>query len=223
MSTSISSIRGIGLINNLQIPSFAEERTLEAQGYRYIAGIDEAGRGALAGPVVAAAVILPYCIDAPWLSLVRDSKQLSPAKRELLFHHIHSIAVATGIGMASHEVIDTQGIVKATELAMKLAVEQLSPSPEALLIDYMCLPEVKLPQKGITDGDSLCFSIACASIVAKVTRDRLMVELDRAYPDYGLAQHKGYGTKDHLACLSRLGASSIHRQSFRPVRDVTYK
>ncbi len=170
--------------------------------------------------MVAAAVILPYHIDVPWLSLVRDSKQLSPAKRELLFHHIHKMAVAVGVGMASHEVIDTQGIVKATELAMKLAVEQLSPPPEALLIDYMRLPEVKLPQKGITDGDSLCFSIACASIIAKVARDHLMLELDRAYPGYGLAQHKGYGTKGHLACLSRLGASSIHRKSFQPVKDV---
>ncbi len=208
------------LINNLQIPSFAEERTLEAQGYRYIAGIDEAGRGALAGPVVAAAVVLPCDIDAPWLSLVRDSKQLSPAKRELLFHHIHEIAVDIGTGLASHEIIDTQGIVKATELAMQLAIDQLSPPAEALLIDFMHLSEVKLPQKGITDGDSLCFSIACASIIAKVTRDRIMVELDGAYPGYGLAQHKGYGTKEHLACLSRLGASSIHRQSFKPVRDV---
>ncbi len=173
--------------------------------------------------MIAAAVILPHHIDTPWLSLVRDSKQLSPAKREILFHHIHKIAVAIGIGMASHEIIDTQGIVEATELAMKLAVEQLSPPPEALLIDYMCLPEVKLPQKGITHGDSLCFSIACASIIAKVTRDRLMVELDSAYPSYGLAQHKGYGTKEHLACLSRLGASSIHRRSFKPVKDVICK
>ncbi len=211
------------MTNNPQIPSFAEERILEAQGYRYIAGIDEVGRGALAGPVVAAAVILPLRINAPWLSLVKDSKQLSPAKRELLFHYIHNIAVAIGIGLADREVIDAQGIIKATQLAMKLAIDQLSPPPETLLIDYMHLPEVKLPQKGITHGDSLCFSIACASIIAKVTRDQLMMELDRAYPGYGLAGHKGYGTREHLACLCQLGASPIHRQSFKPVKDIIGK
>ncbi len=170
--------------------------------------------------MVAAAVILPRHLAAPWLSSIRDSKQLSPAKRQLLFHQIHTIAVATGIGSAGYEVIDAQGIIKATRLAMKLATDQLAPSAEALLIDYMHLPEVDLPQKGITKGDSRCFSIACASIIAKVTRDHLMVELDRAYPGYGLAQHKGYGTREHLACLCRLGPSPIHRHSFKPVRDL---
>jgi len=208
------------LINNLQKPSFAEEKSLEAQGYRLIAGIDEVGRGALAGPVVAAAVILPCGIDAPWLDQVRDSKLLSPTKRELLFHKIHQIAISIGISLAPPEVIDTQGIVKATRLAMKLAIDQLSPPPESLLIDYMRLPEVPLPQKGITNGDKLCFSIACASIIAKVARDRLMIGLDRVYPGYGLAQHKGYGTEKHLSCLRRLGPSPIHRHSFKPVRDI---
>jgi len=203
-----------------QIPSFAEEKVLEAQGYRHIAGIDEVGRGALAGPVVAAAVILPHHhIDAPWLSQVRDSKQLSPARRQLLFHHIHEIAVAVGIGIVTSEVIDTQGIIKATRLAMKAAVGQL-PLPQFLLIDYMLLPDIKLPQKGIKYGDSLCFSIACASIIAKVARDQMMVEFDRIYPGYRLAQHKGYGTKEHLACLRKLGPSPIHRQSFKPVKIV---
>jgi ribonuclease HII len=202
------------------MPSFAEEELLEAQGYQHIAGIDEAGRGALAGPVVAGAVILPRRVDAPWLSEVKDSKQLTPARREVLFHRIHEIAVSIGIGVAPHYLIDEQGIIKATRLAMKLAVDQLSPPPESLLIDYMRLPEVKLPQKGITNGDNLCFSIACASIIAKVTRDQLMVAFDRIYPGYGLAQHKGYGTREHLACLSRLGPCLIHRQSFKPVRDV---
>jgi len=213
-------IKGIGLAKNLQIPSFAEEEMLQAQGYQRIAGIDEVGRGALAGPVVAAAVILPCHIDAPWLNQVKDSKQLSPARRQLLFHHIHEIAIAIGIGMAHHQVIDAQGLIKATRLAMKLAVDRLSPPPESLLIDYMLLPEVPLPQKGITGGDKLCFSIACASIIAKVARDQLMVELDRNYPGYGLARHKGYATKEHLACLRRLGPSPIHRQSFKPVREV---
>ena len=202
------------------MPSFAEEEMLEAQGYQLIAGIDEAGRGALAGPVVAAAVILPNHVDAPWLAEVKDSKQLSPARRELLFHHIHEIAISIGIGLTPHYLIDAQGIIKATRLAMKLAIDQLSPPPESLLIDYMRLPEVRLPQKGITDGDNLCFSIACASIIAKVARDQLMVAFDKIYPGYGLAQHKGYGTRQHLACLSRLGACPIHRQSFKPVKEI---
>ena len=145
---------------------------------------------------------------------------LTPAVRERLFPRICEMAIAVGTGSVSREEIDTMGIARATRRAMKLAIEQLSPSPETLLIDYISLPEVKLPQKGVTNGDSLCFSIACASIVAKVTRDRLMVELDRAYPGYGLARHKGYGTREHITCLGQLGPSSIHRRSFRPVRDV---
>ena len=204
----------------MPMPSLAEERELRAQGYQLIAGIDEAGRGALAGPVVAAAVILSSQLDAPWLNQVKDSKQLTPARREFLFGHIREIAVAVGIGMVHHRVIDDQGIVKATRLAMKLAIDHLSPSPESLLIDYIRLPEVPLPQKGITNGDELCLSIACASIVAKVSRDRLMIELDRIYPGYGLAQHKGYGTKAHISCLYRVGPCPIHRQSFRPISDI---
>ena len=202
------------------MPSFAEEEMLMAQGYQHIAGIDEVGRGALAGPVVAAAVILPLHLDAPWITEVRDSKQLRPAQRELLFHRIHEVAISVGVGLTPHNLIDTQGIAKATRLAMKLAVDQLSPTPQSLLIDYIYLPEVRLPQKGVIDGDSLCFSIACASIIAKVARDRLMVEFDKIYPGYGLAQHKGYGTREHLACLSRLGPCPIHRRSFQPVRDI---
>jgi len=204
-------------------PTFIEEEALVAQGYRLIAGVDEAGRGALAGPVVAAAVILPCSMDTPWLNQIKDSKQLTPVRRELLFHNIHETAISIGIGIAPHEVIDDQGIIRATQLAMKQAIDQLSPPAESLLIDYMRLPEIKLPQKGIKNGDSLCFSIACASIIAKVTRDRLMVELDKTYPDYGLAQHKGYGTKGHMVSLRRLGPSSIHRQSFQPVKAVIKK
>ena len=204
----------------LRKPSLAEEKKLEAQGYRLIAGVDEVGRGALAGPVVAAAVIMPAEIDAPWLNQIKDSKQLTSARRELLFPHINEVAISAGIGIVPHEVIDAQGIIKATRLAMKSAIEQLSPPAESLLIDYLSLPEVPLPQKGVVKGDSLCFSIACASIIAKVTRDRLMIEFDRVYPGYRFAQHKGYGTKEHIACLCRLGPSSIHRQSFKPVKDM---
>lgn len=208
------------LINSHQVPSFTEENILGAKGYRYIAGIDEVGRGALAGPVAAAAVILPLNIDAPWLYSVRDSKQLNPTKREYLFHHIYESAIAIGIGLVYQDVIDDRGIVQATRLAMKLAVDQLSTPADALLIDYISLPEVSIPQKGIKNGDNLCLSIACASIIAKVTRDRLMVELDGTYPGYQFSHHKGYGTWEHLACLRRLGPSPIHRNSFRPVRDI---
>ena len=210
----------MGLLMNHRPPSFIEEKRFEAQGYQRIAGVDEVGRGALAGPVVAAAVILPCNLDTPWVGEVRDSKQISSGKRELLFHFIHEVAIAVGVGMVSSDLIDSQGIVRATRLAMKTAVEQLSPAAESLLIDYLSLPEVPLPQRGITNGDELCFSIACASIVAKVSRDNLMVKLDGVYPDYGLGQHKGYGTERHVACLRRLGPSPIHRRSFGPVRDL---
>jgi ribonuclease HII len=205
-------------------PSFTEEKKLVAQGYRLIAGIDEAGRGALAGPVAAAAVTMPCpMIKTPWRDQVRDSKQLSPAKREYLFHYIQETAISVGIGMVPPEIIDTQGIVEATRLAMKLAISQLSPPPESLLIDYLLLPEVPLSQKGVVNGDSLCFSIACASIMAKVARDHFMTQLDRVYPGYGLAEHKGYGTRKHLLYLHQLGPSPIHRHSFSPVKEITEK
>lgn len=203
-----------------QVPSFAEEELLRDRGYRFIAGVDEVGRGALMGPVVAAAVILPDNIRTRWRDGVRDSKQLSPAKREFLYEHINEIAISVGIGVSSSDCVDACGIVQATRLAMKSAINQLMPAPQFLLIDYIHLPSVLLPQKGITDGDSLCFSIACASIIAKVTRDRMAVEMDRDYPGYGFAGHKGYGTKEHLACLRQKGPCPVHRRSFRPVREI---
>jgi len=206
------------LSKNPQIPSFAEEKKLAAQGYQLIAGVDEVGRGSLAGPVIAAAVILPGRIKASWVTEVRDSKQLRPARRELLSPYIQKVAISVGIGVVSRKVIDAQGIVRATRLAMKLAINKLSPPPQYLLIDYLLLPEVPLPQKGLIDGDSYCFSIACASILAKVTRDRLMVRLDRVYCGYRLAENKGYCTEEHVAGLSRLGPSPIHRRSFQPVK-----
>jgi ribonuclease HII len=207
------------VINKLR-PSFAEEDKLRAQGYRLIAGIDEAGRGSLAGPVVAGAVVLPGKIKAPWVDKVRDSKMLNPAQREFLFDHIIDAALAVGTGVIHRDVIDNRGIVPATRLAMKMAVDYLSPPPECLLVDYMNLPEVPLPQRGITDGDALCLTIACASIVAKVTRDRLMIKLGDTYPGYGLAQNKGYYTEGHFSCLCRQGPSPIHRRSFEPVRTL---
>lgn len=203
-----------------QPPTFIEEEKLEAQGYQLIAGIDEVGRGALAGPVAAGAVVLPRPFNAPWLDLVRDSKQLTPRLRQLLSDRIQEKALAIGIGMVPPQTIDAQGIMRATRSAMRLAVEQLPSTPHFLLIDYIKLPDLPLPQKGITGGDRLCLSIACASIIAKVARDRLMAELGDLYPGYGFPHHKGYATPEHLANLRRLGPSPIHRKSFAPVREM---
>ncbi len=208
----------MGLLNTHQRPSFIEEKELLARGIRLIAGVDEVGRGSIAGPVVAAAVIMPGILKAPWLDEVRDSKQLRPAKREILASLIRKTAISFGVGVVNQRLIDTLGIVRASKMAMKLAINRLSPGPEHLLIDYLYLPEVPLPQKGITDGDCRCFSIACASIVAKVARDEMMVRLDRLFSGYRLAENKGYCTEEHLAGLSRLGPSPIHRRTFQPVR-----
>ncbi len=195
------------------------EEKIRTQGFRLIAGLDEAGRGPLAGPVVAAAVIMPYPMKATWKGEVNDCKLLSPPKRKRLDGQIRAVAIAIGVGTMPVEVIDTHNILQATILAMKQAVAALSPPPQALLIDYLHLPGITLPQNGITDGDQLCFSIACASIIAKVARDGMMTELDGHYPGYGFARHKGYGTPEHLESLCQLGPCPIHRRSFAPVRE----
>lgn len=210
----------MSLVSIQYTPSFVEEEKLVVQGYRYIAGIDEVGRGALAGPVVAAAVILPCRLKVRWLKQVRDSKLLTAQKRQYLFNYIHETALSIGVGIVSHQIVDARNIVRATKLAMMQAVSQLSPAADSLLIDYLLLPEVPLPQKGMVNGDCLCLSIACASIIAKVTRDRLMVEQDGIYPGYALGQNKGYWTEEHLANLRRLGPSPIHRRSFHPISDM---
>lgn len=202
------------------IPTFVEERILRRDGYRLIAGVDEVGCGALAGPVLAAAVILPHRLTAAWSKGVKDSKQLTPAKREELFHYIHEKAIAVGIGAVSHEIIDAHGLTYAVRLAMTLAIKKLVPQPDSLLIDFVKLPALSIPQKGIVNGDEQCFTIACASIIAKVSRDSIMTEFDRVYPGYGMAQHKGYGTREHLSCLRRLGPSPIHRRSYQPVAQL---
>ena len=222
----MASSKPLNLVNvrvfmtNDTIPSFVEEANLASQGYRSIAGLDEVGRGALAGPVVAAAVILPRRLKAPWMEQVRDSKLLTPKKREYLYFHVREVAISIGVGIVSHEVIDAKNIVRATQLAMMQAIAQLSPSADSLLIDYLRLPGVSLPQKGIVNGDQLCFSIACASIVAKVSRDHLMIEKDRLYPGYALSQNKGYWTEKHVTGLERLGPSPIHRRSFQPIKGM---
>ncbi len=203
-----------------QFPNLDEEDKLKSQGYELIAGIDEVGRGALAGPVVASAVILPHPANLPWFGLVRDSKELNSRKRESLFDLISKEAIAVGIGIVPPRVIDSINILKATRLAMMQAVEKLSRQPSFLLIDRVTLSQCPIPQLGITRGDKLCLSIACASIIAKVTRDRMMEEFDKTYPGYGFAQHKGYGTGVHISCLQKLGPSPIHRLYFAPVRNI---
>jgi len=203
-----------------QFPNLDEEDKLKAQGYELIAGIDEVGRGALAGPVVAGAVILPHLATLPWFGLVRDSKELNYRKRESLFDLISKEAIAVGIGIVPPQVIDSINILKATRLAMLQAVEKLPKQPNFLLIDRLSLSQCPIPQRGITRGDKSCLSIACASIIAKVTRDRIMEELDIMYPGYGFAEHKGYGTRKHISCLRKLGPSPIHRLYFAPVRNA---
>ena len=201
-------------------PSSDEEQSLLSQGYRFVAGIDEVGRGALAGPVAAAALILPLRLDETWITQVRDSKQLSAKKRQFLAQHIREKALALGVGMVSHVDIDSKGIIWATRQAMRLAVAELKPAPDFLLIDGLALPAVKLPQKYIIKGDCLCRSIACASIVAKVARDQLMNDLSQDHPGYGFAANKGYGTSEHLEALQKLGVCTIHRRSFAPVKEL---
>lgn len=200
----------------------ALEVELWAAGYRRVAGLDEAGRGAWAGPVVAAAVILPPDPDAlaPLLGRVDDSKCLSPEVRERLYDLIRAHALAVGVGSVPADEIDRVGIVPATKAAMIQAAGALTSTPDFLLLDYLTLPGVPWPQRGLPHGDALSLSIAAASIIAKVTRDRLMITLDSACPGYGFAQHKGYGTAGHRAALGRLGPCPLHRLSFRPVAEL---
>ena len=184
-----------------QRPTFSEERKFLAGGYRLTAGVDEVGRGCLAGPVVACAVILPCNIRPPWLKQVRDSKMLTREKREYLFRYIEESAISVGTGVVDNILIDSLGVGNASKLAMKIAIEELVPTADSLLIDFFTLHEVKLPQKGIIDGDALCNSIACASVIAKDTCDLMMLELDQQYPGHGLLNHKGYGTREHWHCI----------------------
>ncbi len=185
------------------------ERQYGAAGY--VCGIDEAGRGPLAGPVVAGAAILPK--DYGILG-INDSKQLSEKKREELYSVILEEAVAVGIGMASPQRIDEINILMATYEAMRQAIQNLSVVPDILLNDAVCIPQVEIPQVPIIRGDAKSISIGAASILAKVTRDRLMVEYDKIMPEYGFARHKGYGTSEHIEAIRVYGPSSIHRQSF---------
>lgn len=211
---------GHRLIRESQLAAEEEKRWLEMKfhetearrkGFHMIAGVDEAGRGPLAGPVVAAAVILPQTAFIPGLN---DSKKLSPEKREAIFDSIKTNSISIGIGMAQPEKIDRFNILRATHMAMSEAAQALKPLPDFVLVDGNLLPHLPVPAKALISGDALSVSVAAASIVAKVTRDRMMVDLDKLYPQYGFAKHKGYGTREHIQAIKEHGLCPIHRKSF---------
>lgn len=194
----------------------AYEKECYARGMELIAGVDEVGRGPLAGPVVAAAVILPKACKIPGLN---DSKKIPKSKHKEIYEAVLQNAIAIGIGIKDNHVIDQVNIYEATKLAMMEAIGQLEPQPQHLLIDAMKL-DLPIPQTSIIKGDANSLSIAAASIVAKVTRDQMMEEFDREYPGYDFAQNAGYGTTKHLAGLDQLGVTPIHRRSFEPVKSM---
>ena len=194
----------------------AYEKELYAKGIDLIAGVDEVGRGPLAGPVVAAAVILPKACKIPGLN---DSKKIPKSKHKEIYEAVFQNAIAIGIGIKDNHVIDQVNIYEATKLAMMEAIGQLEPQPQHLLIDAMKL-DLPIPQTSIIKGDANSLSIAAASIVAKVTRDQMMEEFDKEYPGYDFAQNAGYGTAKHLAGLDKLGVTPIHRRSFEPVKSM---
>lgn len=200
-------------------PTVEHERALRARGCARVAGLDEAGRGCWAGPVVAAAVVLADTVlwQPALLAGVDDSKRLTPAARELSYQVVCDHAVGIGVGIVPAYLIDAYGILPATRLAMVTALLQLPCHPDALLIDAVPLRDLALPQLVLPKGDARCLSIAAASVVAKVTRDRLMTTADQAFPGYGFAAHKGYGTPQHQRALAAHGPCPLHRRSFAPL------
>lgn len=200
-------------------PTLMQERQLWGDGFERLAGLDEAGRGALAGPVVAAAAILPInCAQEGVWAAVKDSKQLKPPRREQLAELIQAQAVDWKLGEASAVEIDAIGIAPATRLAMRRAVLAMDPPPDHLLIDWVRLRALNIPQRSFTRGDQRVVSIAAASILAKVHRDRLLCQLHKAYPEYDFAGHKGYGVQTHLAAIAQFGPCPAHRRTFAPMR-----
>ena len=204
------------------MPDLSLELGLHRRGLRLIAGVDEAGRGPLAGPVVAAAVILPPDLtgNEPWLEFLDDSKRLSPAQRERAVAVIKEHALGIGVAQAESQEIDRRGISPATIWAMMQAVANLPVPPHHLLLDFVYISSCPLPYDTVVKGDSISYSIAAASNVAKVTRDRWMRQADAIYPGYAFARHKGYPTADHVARLNELGPCHIHRRSYAPVREA---
>lgn len=201
----------------VQLPTFKEERALLAQGFSIVAGVDEAGCGCWAGPVYAAAVILPF--DSR-IALIRDSKTLSLAQRQNVAASIKEEAMAWAVGIATAEEIDQLNIRVAGALAMKRAIEGLATAPQFVLTDAFRIPNLAIPQKAVIRGDLHIKSVAAASVIAKVERDIEMDRLDALHPGYGFARHKGYGTKEHQAALRSLGVSEIHRKSYAPIRAL---
>ncbi|MCX6795093.1 MAG: ribonuclease HII [Candidatus Falkowbacteria bacterium] len=193
------------------------------KGYRLIGGVDEAGRGPLAGPVVAACVVVghDFQIDHPDLELIADSKKLSAKKREYLFGVIKAKALAVEIGVVNNETIDKINILQASFLAMRRAIKKLPLAPDYIILDGgFKIPKLKTPQSAIIKGDATVWTIAAASIIAKVSRDWMMTEIDKEYPQYLFAKHKGYGTKDHMNMLKKYGPCPLHRFSFSPVKET---
>ena len=203
------------------MPDFSLESTAYGQGYALVAGVDEVGRGPLAGPVVAAAVIFPPDLTGgePWLEALDDSKRLSPIQREQAVELVKAHALAIGVAQVDADDVDTLGIGQASIKAMLQAVENLPLEPAYLLLDYVPLRECLVPFQTVVRGDRLSYSIAAASNVAKVVRDRMMREANEVYPGYSFDRNKGYGTAQHLARLRERGPCQIHRRSFRPVRE----
>jgi ribonuclease HII len=202
------------------LPNLDKEMTLREQGFRFIAGLDEAGRGAWAGPVVAAAVMLP--LDRSDLIAVLagldDSKKLRPNQREQFFELIHEVALAVGVGLVPAALVDELNVLEATRQAMQQALSELKMPPDYLLLDHVRMPAVALPQAAFPKADRLSLTVATASVVAKVTRDRLMVQYNQEYPGYAFDRHKGYGTAAHQVVLAELGPCPLHRMSYKPVK-----
>ena len=203
------------------MPNLDIEQDVRSVQYKYIAGVDEVGRGPLAGPVVSAAVVLPDDLvgDEDWLSVINDSKKLSESKRQMAYEIINRQAVSVAVGITNASTIDSVGILPATISSMFTALRGLQVSPDFVLFDFIPLKDCEYPYRTVVKGDTKSYSISAASIIAKVTRDELMKEADEQYPGYGFSGHKGYGTAKHLDAIKRLGPCEIHRRSFAPIKN----
>ena len=203
------------------MPNLDIENDVRSLNHKYIAGVDEVGRGPLAGPVVSAAVILPNDLtgDEGWLAVINDSKKLSKAKREKAYEVIRREAISVSVGIKDSKVIDSVGILPATISSMLTALERLEVRPDFVLFDFIPLKDCEYPYRTVVKGDTKSYSISAASIIAKVTRDKIMLEADDQYPGYDFSGHKGYGTAKHLAAIASLGPCGIHRRSFSPIKN----
>ena len=203
------------------MPNLDIEQDVRSVQYKYIAGVDEVGRGPLAGPVVSAAVVLPDDLegDEDWLSVINDSKKLSESKRQMAYEIINRQAVSVAVGITNASTIDSVGILPATISSMFTALRGLEVSPDFVLFDFIPMKNCEYPYRTVVKGDTKSYSISAASIIAKVTRDELMKEADEQYPGYGFSGHKGYGTAKHLDAIKRLGPCEIHRRSFAPIKN----